>query len=130
MEIQSIDQGRSPQRVQNVVVACSAHVIVETMQPTAARNKACHGCMASALGPLDVRPNFHVHDSTCMMIMCCVECCCGCRQPFKGEVYPKIKFSPVVVFWVLSRMVLVRGSCDAPFLLESQSNPRTSTETG
>ena len=49
---------------------------------------------------------------------------------FKGEVYPKIKFSPVVVFWVLSRMVLVRGSCDAPFLLESQSNSRTSTETG
>ena len=48
----------------------------------------------------------------------------------KGEVYPKIKFSPVVVFWVLSRMVLVRGSCDAPFLLESQSNSRTSTETG
>ena len=29
---------------------------------------------------------------------------------FKGEVYPKIKFSPVVVFGVLSRMVLVRGS--------------------
>ena len=28
----------------------------------------------------------------------------------KGEVYPKIKFSPVVVFGVLSRMVLVRGS--------------------
>ena len=27
----------------------------------------------------------------------------------KGEVYPKIKFSPVVVFGVLSRMVLVRG---------------------
>ena len=52
------------------------------------------------------------------------------REIFKGEVYPKIKFSPVVVFWVLSRMVLVRGSCDAPFLLESQSNSRTSTETG
>ena len=48
----------------------------------------------------------------------------------KGEVYPKIKFSPVVVFGVLSRMVLVRGSWDAPFLLESQSNSRTSTETG
>ena len=28
----------------------------------------------------------------------------------KGEVYPKIKFSPVVVFGVLSPMVLVRGS--------------------
>ena len=28
----------------------------------------------------------------------------------KGEVYPKIKFSLVVVFGVLSRMVLVRGS--------------------
>ena len=27
----------------------------------------------------------------------------------KGEVKPKIKFSPVVVFGVLSRMVLVRG---------------------
>ena len=48
----------------------------------------------------------------------------------KGEVKAKIKISPVVVFWVLSRMVLVRESWDAPFLLESQSNSRTSTETG
>ena len=32
------------------------------------------------------------------------------RRHIKGEVYPKIKFSPVVVFGVLSRMVLVRGS--------------------
>ena len=24
---------------------------------------ACYGCMASALGPLDKRPDFHVHDS-------------------------------------------------------------------
>ena len=30
--------------------------------------------------------------------------------PFKGEVKAKIKISPVVVFGVLSRMVLVRGS--------------------
>ena len=49
---------------------------------------------------------------------------------FKGEVEAKIKISPVVVFGVLSRMVLVRESWDAPFLLESQSNSRTSTETG
>ena len=28
----------------------------------------------------------------------------------KGEVYPKIKISPVVVFGVLSRVVLVRRS--------------------
>ena len=42
----------------------------------------------------------------------------------------KINFSPVVVLRVLSRMVLVRGSWDAPFLLYSQSNSRTSTETG
>ena len=48
----------------------------------------------------------------------------------KGKYTLKIKFSPVIAFWVLSRMVLVRGSCDAPFLLFSQSNPRTSTETG
>ena len=48
----------------------------------------------------------------------------------KGEVKAKIKISPVVVFGVLSRMVLVRESWDAPFLLESQSNSRTSTETG
>ena len=32
------------------------------------------------------------------------------ERHLKGEVYPKIKFSPVVVFGVLSRMVLVRGS--------------------
>ena len=50
--------------------------------------------------------------------------------PVKGEVKAKIKISPVVVFGVLSRMVVVRGSWDAPFLLESQSNSRTSTETG
>ena len=84
MEIQSIDQGRRPQRVQNVVAASSAraHVIVDTMRPAAARDKACHGCMVSALGPLDVRPNFHVNDSTCTcMMMCFVECCCVC-QPF------------------------------------------------
>ena len=48
----------------------------------------------------------------------------------KGEVKAKIKISPVVVFGVLRRMVLVRESWDAPFLLESQSNSRTSTETG
>ena len=48
----------------------------------------------------------------------------------KGEVKAKIKISPVVVFGVLSRMVLVRESGDASFLLESQSNSRTSTETG
>ena len=48
----------------------------------------------------------------------------------KREVKAKIKISPVVVFGVLSRMVLVRESWDAPFLLESQSNSRTSTETG
>ena len=47
----------------------------------------------------------------------------------KGEVKPKIKFSPVV-FGVLSQMVLVRGSWDALFLLYSQSNSRTSTDTG
>ena len=29
---------------------------------------------------------------------------------FKGEVKAKIKISPVVVFGVLSRMVVVRGS--------------------
>ena len=52
------------------------------------------------------------------------------RRHFKGEVKAKIKISPVVVFGVLSRMVLVRESWDAPFLLESQSNARTSTETG
>ena len=52
------------------------------------------------------------------------------KVTFKGEVKAKIKISPVVVFGVLSRMVLVRESRDAPFLLESQSNSRTSTETG
>ena len=41
------------------------------------------------------------------------------------EVKAKIKVSPVVVFGVLSRMVLVRESWDAPFLLESQSNKRS-----
>ena len=85
MEIQSMDQGRRPQRVQNVVVACSAHV--DTMRPAVARNNACHGCIASALGPLDVRPHFHVHDSPCLMMMCCVECCCRCRQPFYAFAY-------------------------------------------
>ena len=48
----------------------------------------------------------------------------------KGKLRQKFKISPVVVFGVLSRMVVVRGSWDAPFLLESQSNSRTSTETG
>ena len=48
----------------------------------------------------------------------------------KGEVKAKIKISPVVVFGVLSRMVLVRESWDAPFLLESQSNSCTSNKTG
>ena len=48
----------------------------------------------------------------------------------RSHLKAKIKISPVVVFGVLSRMVLVRGSWDAPFLLESQSNSRTSTETG
>ena len=49
----------------------------------------------------------------------------------KGKlIKAKIKISPVVVFGVLSRIVVVRGSWDAPFLLESQSNSRTSTETG
>ena len=52
------------------------------------------------------------------------------RRAVKGEVKPKIKISPVVVFRVLSQMVLVRGSWDTPFLLYSQSNSRTSTETG
>ena len=40
MDIQSIDQGRRPQRVQNVVVACSAHV--DTMRPAAARGILWH----------------------------------------------------------------------------------------
>ena len=31
-------------------------------------------------------------------------------SPVKGEVRAKIKISPVVVFGVLSRMVVVRGS--------------------
>ena len=51
------------------------------------------------------------------------------NEVVKGEVKPKIKFSPVVVFRVLSRMVLVRGSWDAPFLY-SQSNSLISTKTG
>ena len=34
----------------------------------------------------------------------------GAPESFKGEVKAKIKISPVVVFGVLSRMVVVRGS--------------------
>ena len=43
-------------------------------------------------------------------MMCTVDFYELLRIYIKGEVYPKIKFSPVVVFGVLSRMVLVRGS--------------------
>ena len=57
MEIQSNDRGRRPQCVQNV--ACSAHV--DRMRT--------HGCMASALGPLVIRPDFHVHDSSCIHVL-------------------------------------------------------------
>ena len=52
------------------------------------------------------------------------------RALSKGKLSLKSKCSPVVVFEVLSPMVLVWGSSDAPFLLYSQSNSRTSTETG
>ena len=52
------------------------------------------------------------------------------RASSKGKLSLKSKCSPVVVFGVLSRMVLVRGSWDATFLLYSQSNSCTSTETG
>ena len=69
MEIQSIDRGRRPQRVQNA--ACSAHV--DPMGPVRCSVYNFYKCMcvpltpvcmASALGPLDVRPDFHVHDSS------------------------------------------------------------------
>ena len=70
MEIQSIDRGRRPQHVQNVACSAQSIMLIRPMQP-AAHNYymlACtaytDGCMASALGPLDVRPDFHVHDST------------------------------------------------------------------
>ena len=68
MEIQSIDRGRRPQRVQNA--ACSAHgdLVIRCDQRAAAhkfmRVPLIHDCMASALGPVDVRPDFHVQSST------------------------------------------------------------------
>ena len=43
--------------------------------------------------------------------VCGVACVCKkMKNEIKGEVKAKIKISPVVVFGVLSRMVLVRGS--------------------
>ena len=77
MEIQSNDRGRRPQCVQSV--ACTLHTLILFFflffDSTSAvqRINECvygmrtHGCMASALGPLDVRPDFHVHSSSTVL---------------------------------------------------------------
>ena len=59
--------------------------------------------MSKALTGLDVvAPEGHLQSRRRRAMMLTGSAC-------PGEVYPKIKCSPVVVFGVLSRMVLVRG---------------------